>query len=153
MKSKQSNNKKMSLSFISPFLSPSFQRPQDNSFMDWSMDVPTAPTSPLLYIPPAGEHVSLPHVTLPNTDSSSKNRMESNDSSPSLLDYGNNQPVITSSWDGAFHVVSIFRTENSGSEDAANILKSIEQIGSYISNHLADKKLPVEEFVLVVKSL
>jgi len=121
--------------------------------MDWSADVPTAPTSPPPCVPSSGEHVSLPHVPLPNIGSSGKNRAESDDSGLSLLDYGNNQPAIASSWDGAFHVVLIFGTKNSGSEDAANILKSIEQISLYISNHSADKKPSVGKFVLVVKSL
>ena len=97
--------------------------------------------------------MSLPHVPLPNMGSSGKNRVESDNSGPSLLDYSNNQLAIISFWDGAFHVVSIFGTENSGSEDATNILKSIEQIGSYISNRPADKKPSVGEFVLVVKNL
>ena len=144
MKSKQFNNKKMLLPFVSLFLSPGFQRSQDDSFMDWSMDVPTAPTSSPPYVPPAGEHMSLLHVLLSNTGSSGKNRVESDNSDPSLLDYSNNQPVITSSWDEAFHVVSIFGTENSGFEDIANILESIKQIDSYISNHSVDKKPPVK---------
>jgi len=126
IKSKQSNNKKTSLPFISPFLSPGLQRPQNDLSMDWSVDVPTAPASPPPHVPPAGEHISSSHVPLPNTGSSSKNRAEYNNSGPSLLDYSNNQPAITSSWDGAFHTVSIFGTENSGTEDAANILKSIK---------------------------
>jgi len=73
MKSKQSNNKKISLPFISPFLSPGFQRPQDDSSIDWSTDFSTAPTSPSPYVSLAGEHVSLSHVPLPNMGSSSKN--------------------------------------------------------------------------------
>ena len=143
----------MSLPFVSPFLSPGFQKPQDDSSMDWSVDVPTAPVSPSLCVPPAGEHVLLPYVLLHNMGSSGKNKAESDNSGPSLLDYSNNQLVIVSSWNEAFHVVSIFRTENSRSEDAANILKSIKQISSYISNYPVDKKLPVGEFFPVIKSL
>ena len=153
MKSKQSNSKKTLSPFISPFLSPGFQRSQDDSSMDWSVNIPTTPVSPSSYVSSAGEYISLPHVPLSNIGLSSKNRAESDDSGPFLLDYSNNQLVIASSWDGPFHMVSIFRTKNSGSEDTANILESIEQIGLYISNHPADKKPPVGEFVLVVKSL
>jgi len=40
------------------------------------VDVPTALTSPPLYVPPAGEYMSLPHVPLPNMGLSSKNRAE-----------------------------------------------------------------------------
>ena len=94
--------------------------------MNWSMDVPTTLTSLPLYVSLAEEYMLLPHVLLPNTGSSGKNRAESDDSGPFLLDYDNNQLVIASSWDGAFYAVSIFRTKNSGSKDAANILKSIE---------------------------
>jgi len=97
MKSKQSNNKKTSLPFVSPFLSSGFQRPQNDSSMDWSMDIPTTPASSLPCVPLAREHMLSPHVPLPNTGSSGKNRVESNNSGPSLLDYGNNQPVIASS--------------------------------------------------------
>ena len=90
------------------------------------MDVPTTPASLPSCVPLAGEYMLSPHVPLPNTGSSSKSRVESDYSGLSLLDYGNNQLVITSSWDEAFYAVSIFRTKNSGSEDTANILKSIE---------------------------
>ena len=156
MKSKQSNSKKTLSPFISPFLSPSFQRPQDDSSMDWSVNIPTTLVSSSSYVFSAGEYMSLPHVPLSNIGLSSKNRVESDNSGSFLLDYSNNQLVIASSfssWDGPFHVVSIFRTKNSGSEDTANILESIEQIGLYISNHPVNKKPPVGEFVPVIKSL
>ena len=55
--------------------------------------------------------MSLPHDPLHNTSSSGKNRVESGNSAPILLDYGDNQLAITSSWDRAFHAVSIFKTE------------------------------------------
>jgi len=50
-------------------------------------------------------------------------------------------------------VVSIFRTEKTWSEDAANIHESIKRIGSYIKNYLADKNPPSRDFIPVVKSL
>ena len=61
------------------------------------MDVPTASASPSLCVPPVGEHMSSPHVLLPNISSSSKNKIESDGSGSSLLDYGNNQLAIASS--------------------------------------------------------
>jgi len=152
MKSKQTNSKKPLSPFISPFLSPSLQRPQDDSSIDWSTDIPDASASPLLCVPLAREHMSLPHNPLHNMGSSSKNRAESGDSASTLLDYSDNQSAIASSWDGAFHAVSIFRTEKTWSEDAANIHKSMKIIGSYIKNHLADKNLPSRDFIPVVKS-
>ena len=79
--------------------------------------------------------------------------MESSDSVPILLDYSDNQLAITSSWDGAFHAVSIFGTEKTWSKDAANIHESIKRIGSYIKNHLSDKNLLSGDFIPVVKSL
>jgi len=74
MAPKQTNNKKQSLPFVSPFLSPSFQRPQEDSDMDWSIDPPQAPASPSLHVAPASEHVPSPHVPSHNRDSNGKNR-------------------------------------------------------------------------------
>ena len=51
MKPKQSNNKKQLLPFVSPFLSPGFQRSLENSDMDWSIDIPQASASSFLYVP------------------------------------------------------------------------------------------------------
>ena len=153
IKSKQTNSKKLLSPFISSFLNPGLQRPQDNSSMDWSTDIPDASASPLLHVSPAREYVSLPHNILYNMGSSSKNKTESGDSAPTLLDYSDNQPVIASSWDRAFHVVSIFRTEKTWSDNAANIHESIKRIGSYIKNHPADKNLPSGDFIPVFKSL
>ena len=122
-------------------------------FIDWSTDISDASVLPLLYVSSAREYVSLPHDLLHNTGSSSKNRVESSDSVPILLDYSDNQLAITSSWDGAFHAVSIFGTEKTWSKDAANIHESIKRIGSYIKNHLSDKNLLSGDFIPVVKSL
>jgi len=124
MKSKQTNSKKPLSPFVSPFLSPGLQRSQDDLSMDWSTDIPDALASPLLCVPLAREHVSSSHDPLYNTGSSGKNRVESGNSASTLLDYSDNQPAITSSCNGAFHVVSIFRTEKTWSKDAANIHKS-----------------------------
>ena len=85
MKSKQTNNMKLLLPFVSSFLSSSLQRPQEDSDIDWSMDILAAPALPSLYVPPASEHMSLSHVLLHNIDSNGKNRAES--AAPSLLDY------------------------------------------------------------------
>jgi len=108
MKPKQSNNKKQLSPFVSPFLSLGFQRPQKDSEMDWSMDTPQAPTSPLPHIPPASEHVPSPYAPLHNMGSNGKNRAES--AAPSVLDYGEGQLAVTSAWDGAHHALSIFGT-------------------------------------------
>ena len=84
--------------------------------------------------------------------SSNKNRAEFGDFAPTLLDYSDNQLVITSSWDRAFYAVSIFETEKTWSKDAANIHMSIKRIGSYIKSHPVDKNLPSGDFILVIKS-
>ena len=97
--------------------------------------------------------MSSPHDPLHNTGLSSKNRAESSDSAPILLNYSDNQPAITSSWDRAFHTVSIFRAEKALHEDTVNIHESIKRIGSYIKNHLVNKNLLSGDFILVVKSL
>ena len=75
------------------------------------MDISDTPTLSLPYVSPASEYVLLLHDPLHNIGSSSKNRVESGNSALILLNYDNNQPVITNSWDRAFHVVLIFRTE------------------------------------------
>jgi len=97
MKSKQTNSKKLLSPFVSSFLSLGFQRSQDNSSIDWSTDIPDALASSLPHVLPVREHVSLPHDLLHNTGSSSKNRAKSGDSTPTLLDYGDNQLAIASS--------------------------------------------------------
>jgi len=155
------------------FVNPSLQRPRDDSSMDWSSDIPEVQSSPLPRVPPAGENMLLPHIPLhnspcvtpaggilssphvpsPNMDSCRKRRAVSNDSGPSVLNYGNNQPTIASSWDGAFHALSIFRTEESNVEDVKNIHKSLNRIIEFIKHHPADKKPPTGEFVPVVRSL
>ena len=63
--------------------------------INWSMDTLQAPASPLLCIPPASEHVSLPHIPLHNMGSNGKNRTES--AASSILDYSKDQLSITSS--------------------------------------------------------
>ena len=95
MKSKQTNNKKQLSPFVSPFLSPGFQRSQEDMDMDWSIDTPQAPTSPSLCVSPASKHISSPHVPLHNMGSNGKNRAES--AAPFVLDYSEGQPSITSS--------------------------------------------------------
>ena len=95
MKLKQSNNKKLLSPFISPFLSSSLQRPQEDIDMDWSSDIPQAPTSPSLHVPPASEHILSPHALLHNKDPNSKNSVAS--AVPSVLDYGKDQLAISSS--------------------------------------------------------
>jgi len=96
-KSKQSSNK------TSPFINYSnFQvnaREQEDSSMDWSADNPH--TSPTLHVPPS-EHVSSPHVSLPQGGSSGSNMSEMSSFNQSLLNYSNGQPSDASSWDKVF---------------------------------------------------
>ena len=151
MKPKQSNNKKQLSPFVSLFLSPSFQRPQKDSEMDWSMDTPQAPTSPLPHIPPASEHVPLPYVPLYNMGSNGKNRAEP--AEPSVLDYGEGQLAVASAWDGAHHALSIFGTGDTVLKDAESMYESIRRMRSYIKYHPVDKVTIGNEFTLVVKQL
>ena len=151
MKSKQTSSKKLLSPFISPFLSPGHQRPQDDSLIDWSSDIPEVQDSPQQYVPSASEHISLPHVPLHNMGSNGKNRAES--AAPSVLDYGKGQPLIASSWDGAHHVLSIFRTEDTIFKDAEMIYNSIRRLRNYIKHHPVDKAPLKGEFVPVVEYL
>jgi len=119
--------------------------------MNWSMDTPQAPASPLLCIPPASEHVSLPHVPLHNMGSNGKNRAES--AASSILDYSKGQLLIASSWDGAHQTLFIFGTENTIFKDAKMIFNSIRRLRSYIKHHPVDKAPPKGKFIPVVKYL
>ena len=147
-KSKQPSNK------TSPFINyPNFQvdmREQEDSTMDWSADTP--PTIPPPHVPPSG-HVSSPPVPLPQGGSSSSNVSETSSFKPGLLNYGNGQPSDASSWDGAFQAVSLFRTKEALSKDAANIHESLVRIGNYIKNRPTSKETPSRDFIPVVKSL
>ena len=125
------------------FNNPSYSRPRDESSMDWSEDVPEVQSSPIPCVSPAGEHVPLPRVP----------KVESSNSGPSVLNYGNNQLTIASSWDGAHHALSIFGTQETSATDVANITKLITRMINYFKHNLADKKPPAEEFADVVKAL
>ena len=151
MKPKQSNNKKQLSPFVSPFLSPGFQRPQEDSEMDWSMDAPQAPASPLPHVPPASEHIPSSHVLLYNMGSNGKNRAEP--AEPSVLDYSEGQPVVASAWDGAHHVLSIFSMGDMVLKDAKSMYESIKRMRNYIKHHPVDKVTIGNEFTPVVEQL
>jgi len=137
---------------VSFFMKPRLQVPRDESSMDWSEDTPEVQFSPIPRVSLAEENVSSPCALLHNRDAKEKRRMDSIDSGPSLLNYGENQPSILSSWDGAHHTLSIFRTDETSEIDAINMAQSISKIIDYIKNNLIDKKLPAREFEQVTKS-
>ena len=144
IKLKQSTNKKLiSLSF----LYPGQQRTRDELSMDWSIDVPEVPTSPQLCVPPAGQHMSLPHVPLDSNGNNASN------SAPFVLNYSNDQLAIISSWNGVFYALSLFGTKESNAKDAKNIQISLSRIINYIKHHPINKKTLSGEFVPVVKGL
>jgi len=114
MKSKHTPTKKMAeeVKKISQyFCNPSHSSPRNDLSMDWIEDIPEAQSSPTPCASPVGEHMLLPQVPLSNRNSIERSRAESNNSGPSVLNYGNNQLSITSSWDGAHHALSIFGTQ------------------------------------------
>ena len=151
MASKQTNNKKQSLPFVSPFLSPGFQRSQEDSDMDWSMDPPQAPASPSLCVAPASEHIPLPYIPSHNKDSNSKNSAES--TAPLVLNYSEGQPAISHNWDGAHHALSIFGTENTLAKDSEMMYDSIVRLRSFIKHHSVDKSPMERELSPVVEML
>jgi len=151
MAPKQTNNKKQLLLFVSPFLSPGFQRLQENSDMDWSMNPPQAPVSPSLRVAPASEHVPLPHVPSHNKDSNGKNRAESTTSL--ILNYSEGQPAISHNWDGAYHALSIFGTEDTLVKDSEMMFNSIVRLKSFIKYHPVDKSPMERELVPIVEFL
>ena len=133
MAPKQANNKKQLLSFVSPFLNPGFQRPQEELDMDWSMDPPQAPASPTPRVTPASEHIPSPHVPLHNKGPNGKNRAAS--TAPSVLSYGEGQPTISSNWDESHHALSIFRSEDTLVKDSEMIYNSLTRMRSFIKHH------------------
>jgi len=134
MKSKQSTNKNQ---MLLPFLRPGQQKARDKSLMDWSMDVPEVPASPQPCVPLAGQYLTLPHVPL----GSNSNRVtNASNSVPSVLNYGNDQLAIISSWNEAFHTLSLFGTEESNAKDAENIQISLSRIIDYIKHHPVNKR-------------
>jgi len=151
MAPKQTNNKKQSLPFVSPFLSPDFQRLQENSDMDWSMDPPQAPASPSLRVAPASEHIPSPHVLSHNKNSNSKNRAES--TAPLVLNYSEGQLAISCNWDGAYHTLSIFRTEDTLAKDSKMMFDSIVRLRSFIKHYPVDKSPMERELVPIVEFL
>ena len=138
-------------SLASTFVNPGLQVPRDKLSMDWSEDIPEVQSSPTPCAPPAGGNVLLPYALLHNRDAKGKRRTDLIDSGPSLLNYSGNQPLMPSSWDGAYHTLSVFETEESCEVDASNMAKLISRIVEYIKNNLADKKLPAREFEYIAK--
>ena len=115
------------------------------------MDTPQAPVSPSLHVSSVKKHILSPHVPLHNMGSNGKNRTKS--TAPSVLDYGEGQPSIASSWDGAHQALSIFGTEDTIFKDAKMIFNSIRRLRSDIKHHPVDKVPPKGEFVPVVEYL
>ena len=114
------------------------------------MDPPQTSASPSLHIALASEYIPSPHILLHNKGSNGKNRAES--TALSILDYSEGQLAIASLWDGAHHMLFIFRMEDTILKDAEMIFESIRRIRTYIKHHPVDKA-PGREFVLVVKYL
>ena len=152
MKSKHTPAKKTAeeIKYISQhFFSPGKTSTRDDSSMDWSAH--DTPSSPAPRASPASEHVASPQVPLANRDPSERSRAEH--PSPFVLNYGNNQPSIATSWDGAHHALSIFGTQETSVIDAANITQSISRMIDYFKHNPADKNPPAGEFAEVVKAL
>jgi len=133
------------------FTKPGSQVPRNESSMDWSEDTPEVQLMPIPRVSPAGRNVLSPCAPLHNRDVKGQGRMDSINSDPSLLNYGENQPLIPSSWDGAHHALSIFGTDQTPEIDARNMAQSITRIIDYIKNNPADKKPPAKEFEHITK--
>ena len=136
---------------VALLVNPGPQVPGDDLSMDWSMDIPEVQFSPTPCGSPVGGNMSLPHAPLHNRDAKGKRRTNPISSDPSLLNYGRIQPAMPSSWDGAYHVLSVFGTDETNKVNAINMAKSISRIVEYIKNNPADKKPPAREFEQVTK--
>jgi len=84
-------------------------------------------------------------------DSNGKDRAES--AEPSVLDYGEGQPAVTSAWDRAHHALSIFSTRDIVLKDAESMFESIRRMRNYIKHHPVDKVTIGNEFSPVVEQL
>ena len=133
MAPKQTNNKKQSLPFVSPFLSSGFQRPLEDLDMDWSMDPLQAPASPMPRVTPASVHVPSPHVPTHDKGSNGKNRADF--TTPSILSYSEGQPAISNSWDGSYHALSVFGTESTLAKDSEMIYDFLSRLRKFIKYH------------------
>ena len=114
--------------------------------MDWSMDPPQAPVSPMPCVTPASEHVPSPHVPPQNKGSNGKNRAAS--TVPLVLSYSEEQPAISSNWDRSHHALSIFGSEDTFAKDSEIIYDSLPRMRSFIKHHpnLTERKvIPVVE--------
>ena len=72
------------------FANPGSQVPRNESSMDWSEKIPEVQSTPISHVTPAGRNMSSPHAPLLNRDAKGKGRMDSIDSSPSVLNYSRN---------------------------------------------------------------
>ena len=133
------------------FVNPGSQVPRDKSLMDWSEEIPEVQSTPTPCVTPAGRNMSSSRAPLLNRDAKGKERTDSIDSGPSVLNYGGNQLAIPSSWDGTHHALSIFGTDQTAKIDTRNMAQSITQIINYIRNNPADKKVPAKEFEHITK--
>ena len=102
-------------------------------------------------VSPAERNMLSPCAPLSNRNAKGKKRANLVNFSPSVLNYGGNQPAIPSSWEGAHHALSIFGTDPTAEIDAKNMAQSISRIINYIRNNPADKKAPAREFEQVAK--
>jgi len=103
------------------FTKPGLQGYRDELLMDWSEDIPEVQSPPTPHISPAGENMSSPRALLHNKNVKEKRRMDSIDSGSSVLNYGGNQPLLPSSWDGAHYILFIFGTDETSEIDAINM--------------------------------
>ena len=99
--------------------------PRDDSLMDWSTDIPEVQSTPTPCVSPAERNVLSPHALLPNRDVKGKKRVDPVNSGPPVLNYSGNQPAIPSFWKGAYHTLSIFRTDPTAEIDAKNMAQLI----------------------------
>jgi len=133
------------------FAKPRLQGHRDKSSMDWSKDISEVQSPSIPHVSSAGENVLSPCTLLHNRDVKEKRRTDSIDSGPLVLNYGGNQPLLPSSWNGAHHTLSIFGTDETSEIDTINMAQSISRIVDYIKNNPADKKSPARKFEQVTK--
>ena len=107
---------------------------------------------PLPYL----HHMSLPHVSLPQSGSSSSNVSKMSSFRPDLLNYSNGQLTDLSSWDGAYRALSLFGSQETLNQDIKNMQISLERLTNHIKNFpvsLNGNRKLSGEYIPVIKGL
>ena len=123
--------------------------------IDWSKNT-SVQASPSPCVSPTGEHISLPHISMPYSIGENNMSRSSHQSASGLgilvLNYSNNQLTNLSLQNRLFQVLLIFKNDKSRNIDIANIAYSLKRVATYINQHPVTNKVS-GDFVDVIKTI